>query len=69
MGEECGCGHDHEEHHHEVSTDDIARNNHFVLNALVKVLIDKKVMEAEDINKAIADLQNRIKEKQKEKSE
>ena len=61
--EKCGCGDDH--HHHEVSTDDIARHNHFMLNAIVKVLIDKKVIASDDINKAVADLQKMMQEKAK----
>ena len=64
--EECGCDceGDHH-HHHEISTDDIAKHNHLVLNAIVKVLIDKKLIEADDINKAAVEIQNMAREKNK----
>jgi hypothetical protein len=55
MGEECGCGHDH----HEVSTDDIARSNNHLLNALINALIEKKLVTEEDLDKSVKELQKK----------
>lgn len=43
-GEDCGCSHNHAR----PSIEDIAYNNHFLLNTLIGMLIEKKVIsEAE----------------------
>jgi hypothetical protein len=59
--EKCGCNCSG---HHEISTDDIARHNNIIMNAIVKVLINKKIIEADDINKAVEELQNLSPEKE-----
>ncbi|MGM5482172.1 MAG: hypothetical protein ACQESF_01810 [Nanobdellota archaeon] len=64
MSEEkkCGCGEEH--HNHEVSTDELARHNHFMINTMIRALISKGVLSNDDINKAVDDLQKMASEKQ-----
>jgi hypothetical protein len=55
--EKCGCGC---EGHHEVTTDEIARSNNLLLNALINALIGKKLVKEEEINKAAKELQKKM---------
>lgn len=49
MGEECcGCGHDHKPEDHKFSVEEIAMENNFCLNALIDLLIEKKVITKEE---------------------
>lgn len=51
----CGCGHSHGEGHghSKYSVEDIAYNNHFVINALVGLLIEKKLISEKDLESAL----------------
>ena len=50
-GEGCGCGKNH--NHSHPSIEDIAYNNHFLLNTLISHLIEKNVITKEELEGAI----------------
>lgn len=49
-----GCGHNH--HHHHPSIEDITYNNHFLLNTLIKHLIDKKIISKDELEQEISEV-------------
>ncbi len=52
--EGCGCGHEHgHEHGKGYSVEDIAYNNHFVINALVGLLLEKKLFTEKELESAL----------------
>lgn len=46
------------EEHEEYSTEELAESNNFVLNALIDLLIEKKVITEEELNKKYEQLDN-----------
>lgn len=56
MPEECECG-DFKENcdcdEEELSMEDIAESNHVVLNALIDLLVEKKIISEEELDKKI----------------
>ena len=56
--DDCEC---HEKkHNHQVSAEDLARHNNFLLNVLMGVLIDKKHLSEEDIQKKAEEMQKEM---------
>lgn len=61
MTEDSGCGgHDKKDDcecsNEEVRLEDVVRNNNVVINCLLGILIDKKVISEEDLQKKLAEL-------------
>lgn len=46
-GDNCDCGHDHQEH--QISMQQIVEHNHILLNAMIGVLLEKKLISEQDI--------------------
>ena len=46
-GENCDCGHDHPKQ--QISVQQIVEHNHILLNAMIGVLLDKKLISEQDI--------------------
>jgi hypothetical protein len=55
MSEECGCGCENE-----ISTEDIVAENNFCLNALIDLLIEKKVITKEEFEKKLSECEDAL---------
>jgi hypothetical protein len=54
-GEDCKCGHDHE-HGQKMSIEDVVMQTNFCFNALIELMIDKKLISKEEFEKKIMEL-------------
>ena len=56
--EDCGCSHEGHEHNHaQPNIEEIAYNNHFMINTLLALLIDKDVIKKDELEAKIKEIQ------------
>jgi len=51
-GEECGSG--------KVTTEQLIEHNHFILNVLIELLIEKKVISEEELKSKVEEIQKKF---------
>lgn len=50
----CDCGHDH--NHQQISMQQIVEHNHILLNAMIGVLLEKKIISEQDIKAKLKEM-------------